>query len=70
MPPLETEENAEKRQKGQGLKIMTPKQLITTLPILLAQLKAGNFTNKLDLRGNKTMSLANLSIYYTWENVK
>ena len=28
------------------------------------------FTNKLDLRNNKTMSLANLSIYYTWENIK
>ena len=28
------------------------------------------FTDKLDLRRNKTISLANLSIYYTWENVK
>ena len=28
------------------------------------------FTNKLDLRGNKTISLANLSIHYTWQNVK
>ena len=28
------------------------------------------FTDKLDLRGNKTMALANLSIYYTWQNVK
>ena len=28
------------------------------------------FTNKLDLRRNKTIALANLSIYYTWENVK
>ena len=28
------------------------------------------FTNKLDLRSNKTISLANLSIYYTWENIK
>ena len=27
-------------------------------------------TNKLDLRRNKTISLANLSIYYTWENIK
>ena len=24
------------------------------------------FTDKLDLRGNKTVALANLSIYYTW----
>ena len=28
------------------------------------------FTNKLDLKRNKTISLANLSIYYTWENIK
>ena len=28
------------------------------------------FTIKLDLRSNKTISLANLSIYYTWENIK
>ena len=28
------------------------------------------FSNKLDLRRNKTISLANLSIYYTWENIK
>ena len=28
------------------------------------------FTNKLDLRSNKTISLANLSIYYTWEIIK
>ena len=28
------------------------------------------FTDKLDLRGNKTIALVNLSIYYTWQNVK
>ena len=27
------------------------------------------FTDKLDLRGNKTIALANFSIYYTWQNV-
>ena len=48
MPPLETEEEAAKRQqKGQGLKIMTPSQLITRLPILLAQLKVGKNSEKL-----------------------
>ena len=46
MPDLENGEEAEKRQKGQGLKIMTPKQTITRLPILLAQLKAGNNSQK------------------------
>ena len=44
---LETVEEAEKRQKGQGLKVMTPSQLITRLPILLAKLKAGNNSQKL-----------------------
>ena len=47
MPDLETEEEAAKRQKVQGLKILTPQQVITRLPILLAQLKAGNNSQKL-----------------------
>ena len=28
------------------------------------------FTDKLYLRGNKTTALTNLSIYYTWQNIK
>ena len=28
------------------------------------------FTDKLDFRRKKTVALANLSIYYTWENIK
>ena len=28
------------------------------------------FTDKLGLRRNKTIASANLSIYYTWENIK
>ena len=32
---------------GQGLKIMTSKQMITRMPILLAQLKAGNTSKKI-----------------------
>ena len=47
MAPLETEEDAEKGQKGAGLKIMTPKQVITRLLILLAQFKAGKNSQKL-----------------------
>ena len=47
MSPLETEEEAAERQKGQGLKILTPQQMITRLPILLTQLKAGNNSQKL-----------------------
>ena len=42
MPVLESEESAAERQQGQGLKILTPQQMITRLPILLAQLKAEN----------------------------
>ena len=61
MPPLETEGEAEKRQRslltipeesdlsiGEGLKIMTSNQLLTRLPILLAQEKAGNNSQKLN----------------------
>ena len=64
MPPLETEEEAEKRQtslliipeetesdkeqSAKGLKIKTPNQLLTRLSILLAQKKAGNNSQKLN----------------------
>ena len=49
MSDLETEESAEQRksQKGQGLKILTPQQMLSRLPISLAQLKAGNNSQKL-----------------------
>ena len=33
--------------KGQGLKILTPNQMLSRLPITLAQLKAGNNSEKL-----------------------
>ena len=35
------------QQKGQGLKILTPNQMLSRLPITLAQLKAGNNSDKL-----------------------
>ena len=49
MPELESEESpAERRsQSGQGLKILTPDQMLSRLPITLAQLKAGNNSQKL-----------------------
>ena len=29
-----------------------------------------NLTNKIDLRSGKTVASSNLSIYYTWKNIK
>ena len=45
MPALEGDEKEVKEEKG--LKISTPNKLLTTLPILLAQIKAWNNSNKL-----------------------
>ena len=39
--------NKQNQQKGQGLKILTPNQMLSRLPITLAQLKAGNNSDKL-----------------------
>ena len=49
MLELESEESAAERrnQPGQGLKILTPDQMLSRLPITLAQLKAGNNSQKL-----------------------
>ena len=35
------------KQLGQSLKILTPDQMLSRLPITLAQLKAGNISEKL-----------------------
>ena len=44
MPDLESEESAAERknQEGQRLKVLTPNQMLSRLPISLAQLKAEN----------------------------
>ena len=49
MPELESEESAEQRknQQGKDWKILTPNQMLSRLPINLAQLKAGNNSEKL-----------------------
>ena len=49
MPDLESEESAEQRRKqeAKGLKILTPNQMLTRFPIYLAQLEAGNNSEKL-----------------------
>ena len=46
---LVSEESAAQRknQQGKGLKILTPNQMISRIPISLAQLKAGNNSEKL-----------------------
>ena len=121
-------ENIYESKQGKGLKILTPKQMLKRLPIVLAQIKASNdsesllnevrqilyslyrskeitknvysnilkstkintifmnsensrtselhvlllkLTNKLDLRrGQKSVAVSKLSIYYKWKNVK
>ena len=49
MSELESEESPAKRrnQQGQGLNILTRNQMLSRLPITLAQLKAGNNSQKL-----------------------
>ena len=49
MPELESEVSAEQKrnQQGQGLKILTPDQMLSRLSISLAQIKAGNNSEKL-----------------------
>ena len=44
MPLLEGDEEV---KEGKGLKILTPNKLLTRLPMLLAQIKAGNKSYKL-----------------------
>ena len=39
--------NEQQQQSGKGLKILTPNQMLNRLPIALAQLQAGNNSNKL-----------------------
>ena len=39
--------NKQNQQMGQGLKILTPNEMLSRLPITLAQLKAGNNSDKL-----------------------
>ena len=121
-------ENIYESKQGKGLKILTPKQMLKRLPIVLAQIKASNdsesllnevrqilyslyrskeitknvysnilkstkintifmnsensrtselhvlllkLTNKLDLRrGQKSVAVSKLGIYYKWKNVK
>ena len=40
-------ESNKQNQEGKGIKILTPNQMLSRLPIVLAQLKAGNNSEKL-----------------------
>ena len=42
MPELESEESTTQKNEGHGLKILTPIQMLSIIPISLAQLEAGN----------------------------
>ena len=44
---LEFNQQKQKKQQGEGLKILTPNQMVSRLPIALAQLNAGNNSEKL-----------------------
>ena len=46
-PPLEGEGFKKSKKLCSGIKILTPKQMLTRLPILLAQVEAGNNSQKL-----------------------
>ena len=62
MPELESEEFAAQRryQQEKGLKILTPNQMLSRLPIWLAQLKARN--NSLYRSKNLTKKIYNYLI--------
>ena len=48
MPDLQGEESAaQEKQSAKGLKIFTPKQMLSRLPISLAQLNTGNNSQKI-----------------------
>ena len=52
MPELETEKSAAQRREHErkGLKILTPEEMLSRLPISLAQLEAGNNSLKNEIR--------------------
>ena len=45
---LNAKKLAKEDQKGEGLKILTPNQMLKRLPIALAQIKAGNNSESLN----------------------
>ena len=61
MPPLEGDKEEIKEGKGlKGIKVLTPSKLLTRLPILLAQAKAGSSSYKLK-KWNQTNTVSFVS---------
>ena len=56
-------EAKEKALQGEGLKLLTPKQMLQTLPITFTQVKAGN-TSKKQNRSNNIFCLLSKKNYY------
>ena len=48
VPPMPLLKGDEELKQGTRIKILNPKKLLTRLPVLLAQLKAGNNSFKLE----------------------
>ena len=59
MPPLQG--NKEEVREGKGIKTLTREKPLTRLPTLLAQIKAGNSSNKLK---NKTTQILYLLYHH------
>ena len=76
IPDLESEESAaQEEQSGEGLKILKPDQMLSRLPICLAQLKAGNNSEKLEnevrqllhsLYRSKTLTKISIKFWLTY----
>ena len=50
-------EGGEKVKKGKRLKLLTPNKLLTTLPVLLALIKAGSHSNILKKKNRQILCL-------------
>lgn len=67
MPDLDKEESAERRinQRGQGLEIFTPDQMLSRLSIPLAKLKSAGYSEKIvgySLKVVRKIDLVNFSM--------
>ena len=64
-----------KPTEGKGLKVLTPNQMLSRLPIYLAQLRAGNNSEKLKKRirqlvyslyRSKTLQSSSIKVWLIW----